>query len=420
MKRYYWLKLKKEFFKQKTIKKIRKLPGGETHLVIFLEMLTLTSETDGVIVYEGIEKSPEEELALALDEDVDAVRMTVNLLRMLNLLEDCSNGNYFLPDAVKMTGSESESAERMRRLRQKNKSEDAEKIAGKTTILLPSGSKKNGASHCDADVTQAETSHCDAGVTQKMAVLSRTIPNNASAKTDSQKVKISIEAAQTLGSEKGIRENCVTLCGNVRNSDEHKEKELEKNEDMLLTNQPSNKYSSNIKSAVYSNNNFNRANARVIEEKHEETSTQNDSNKYEGNKSLDGWMEKANKNSLSESEVEGLFQKFMKEYPRPTKRQGDAKNVFKRLVFDYGVDPYDLVDSAVNYAKHVLEQKTPERFVKMPQNFLAELTWQKHMPTVWKRCPKCHGAAYYEGKDGYIFCDCNKRYSQIPVLTNII
>ena len=120
-KRYYWLKLRKEFFKQKTIKKMRQIPGCEVYALIFLEMLTIATETEGIIYFEGVESSPEEELALVLDEDVNAVKMTVNMLRMLHLLEDSTNGDSFLPDAIKMTGSESESAERMRRSRQNRK-----------------------------------------------------------------------------------------------------------------------------------------------------------------------------------------------------------------------------------------------------------------------------------------------------------
>ena len=87
-KRYYWLKLRKEFFKQKTIKKMRQIPGGEIYALIFLEMLTISSETEGIIVFDRVESTPEEELALVLDEDVNAVKMTVNMLRMLHLLED--------------------------------------------------------------------------------------------------------------------------------------------------------------------------------------------------------------------------------------------------------------------------------------------------------------------------------------------
>lgn len=236
-KKYYWLKLKKEFFKQKTIKKMRQLPGGEVYALIFLEMLTIATETEGVIYYENIESTPEEELALTLDEDVNAVKMTVSMLRMMNLLEDCKNGDFFLPDAVKMTGSESESAERMRRMREKHKvdNENTQKIESGNTGLLPE------ASHCDAGVTESDASHCDGDVTEcnegKTGMIPNMpasesgkigiIPNMPAPENGSQKVKNSLEAATALGLDDSTTDTSVTLCKNVQNSDEHKEKEIE-------------------------------------------------------------------------------------------------------------------------------------------------------------------------------------------------
>ena len=38
-KRYFWLKLHKDFFKRKEIKRLRKIAGGDTYTIIYLEML---------------------------------------------------------------------------------------------------------------------------------------------------------------------------------------------------------------------------------------------------------------------------------------------------------------------------------------------------------------------------------------------
>ncbi|WP_302487504.1 phage replisome organizer N-terminal domain-containing protein, partial [uncultured Ruminococcus sp.] len=34
-KRYYWLKLKEDFFRDKVMKKMRKIAGGDTYVVIW-------------------------------------------------------------------------------------------------------------------------------------------------------------------------------------------------------------------------------------------------------------------------------------------------------------------------------------------------------------------------------------------------
>lgn len=435
-KKYYWLKLKKEFFKQKTIKKMRQLPGGEVYALIFLEMLTIATETEGVIYYENIESTPEEELALTLDEDVNAVKMTVSMLRMMNLLEDCKNGDFFLPDAVKMTGSESESAERMRRMREKHKAdnENTQKIESGNTGLLPE------ASHCDAGVTESDASHCDGDVTEcnegKTGIIPNMpasesgkigiIPNMPAPENGSQKVKNSLEAATALGLDDSTTDTSVTLCKNVQNSDEHKEIEIDKDKDILISNHPSNEDISSLKSAVDSNYNITRVNARTIEESAktdadhpEEPSTQTGDPVQDESQSLDGWMDGSKKNvAMPEAELETVFQMFRENYPRRAGKLAVIKKIFREMVYLYRIDPYDLATAAAKYAEHVKNEETKERFIKMPQNFLTELTWVRYIPVYRKHCPKCHGKGIYEDKDStgrtfMTYCDCQDRYKKL-------
>lgn len=118
MKKYYWLKLKDDFFKQKTIKKLRKIAGGDTFTIIYLKMMLVAIKSEGKIFHEGIETNFHEELALDLDEDEENVRMTINYLLNHGLMEESSN-QFYLPESVQNTGKESESAERVRRHREK-------------------------------------------------------------------------------------------------------------------------------------------------------------------------------------------------------------------------------------------------------------------------------------------------------------
>ena len=61
-KRYYWLKLKEDFFDQKEIKKLRRIAGGDTYTIIYLKMLLLSIKNGGKIMYEAVEDSLAEEL----------------------------------------------------------------------------------------------------------------------------------------------------------------------------------------------------------------------------------------------------------------------------------------------------------------------------------------------------------------------
>jgi uncharacterized phage protein (TIGR02220 family)/predicted phage replisome organizer len=119
MKKYYWLKLKDDFFQQKTIKKLRKIAGGDTFTIIYLKMMLVAIKSEGRILHEGIETNFHEELALDLDEDEENVRLTINYLLNHGLMEESLN-EFYIPESVQNTGKESESAERVRRHREKS------------------------------------------------------------------------------------------------------------------------------------------------------------------------------------------------------------------------------------------------------------------------------------------------------------
>lgn len=122
-KRYYWLKLPDDFFRQKPIKKLRKIAGGDTYTVIYLKMLLISLKNDGKLYFDGVEDNFCEELALELDEEKENVKVTVQFLMAQDLLKLIDESEYELTECSRMVGSESASAERMRRLRDKKTSQ---------------------------------------------------------------------------------------------------------------------------------------------------------------------------------------------------------------------------------------------------------------------------------------------------------
>lgn len=120
-KRYYWLKLKEDFFKSKRIKKLRKTDKGDTYIIVYLKMQLLAMKKDGFLTYTGLEDTFEKEVALDLNEDEENVTKTVEYLFKTGLIETKDNINFFLPFSVENTGSENDSAKRVREFREKKK-----------------------------------------------------------------------------------------------------------------------------------------------------------------------------------------------------------------------------------------------------------------------------------------------------------
>ena len=120
-KRYYWLKLKDDFFRSKAMKKLRRIAGGDTYTIIYLKMMLNSITNGGILYYDGVEDDFCNELALDLDEDVENVKMTVAFLTAQGLLEQKKADEFFLPEASDSIGSETTAAARMRKSRETRK-----------------------------------------------------------------------------------------------------------------------------------------------------------------------------------------------------------------------------------------------------------------------------------------------------------
>ena len=120
-KKYYWLKLKNDFFNQKIIKKLRKIAGGDTYTIIYLKMQLASIQNNGRLVFEGVESTFAEELALELDEDLENVNVTLAYLQANKLIEIVEDDEYLLTAVPDVIGSETRDAERKRLSRAKQK-----------------------------------------------------------------------------------------------------------------------------------------------------------------------------------------------------------------------------------------------------------------------------------------------------------
>lgn len=122
-KRFYWLKLQEDFFRQREIKKLRQIAGGDTYVIIYLKFLLLALKTDGKLFYEGIEEDFASEMALEIDEAEENVAVTVNFLISKGILLSTSPSEYELTTCPEMAGSETDSARRMRLMRNRQSSQ---------------------------------------------------------------------------------------------------------------------------------------------------------------------------------------------------------------------------------------------------------------------------------------------------------
>ena len=114
-KKYYFLKLTSSFFKDKAIKKLRKLPGGDTYALITLEIFLEALENNSRLYYDGIEDTFAKELALAINESPEAVQVAVDFLLSCGWLVEETDDTYYTPKGAEMSGQMSARTERRHR-----------------------------------------------------------------------------------------------------------------------------------------------------------------------------------------------------------------------------------------------------------------------------------------------------------------
>lgn len=118
---YYYIKVSDEFFKQKEMKKLRKIAGGDTYTIIYLKMLLLAAKQNNKLYFDGIEDNFAEEMAIELDEDPDNVKMTLSFLQKYKLIQIISQDEYELTRCNEVVGHLSDEALRQRRCRERKK-----------------------------------------------------------------------------------------------------------------------------------------------------------------------------------------------------------------------------------------------------------------------------------------------------------
>ena len=128
-KRYYWPKLKKDFFDGKMIKILRTFENGDKMIMTFLKLELHSLENDGYIYYENMLPTFEQELAVAIDEDTELVKTTLETLLRFGAIRKEDENKYYITALEDCIGSETKDASRMRRKREEQCSPKSEQCS---------------------------------------------------------------------------------------------------------------------------------------------------------------------------------------------------------------------------------------------------------------------------------------------------
>ncbi len=116
-KRYFWLKLKMDFFKRNDIQLIESNENGKDYVLFYLKLLCESLDNYGSLRFSETIPYDERMLSIVTGTNIDVVRSALKLFVNLKMIDILDDQTIFMNEIDKMLGSESKSAERVRKYR---------------------------------------------------------------------------------------------------------------------------------------------------------------------------------------------------------------------------------------------------------------------------------------------------------------
>lgn len=134
-KKYYYLKLKENFFDSEDLKIIESMENGYLYANLYLKMILLSLKHEGRLVFKGRIPYDEKMLATVTGIDIDHIRCGIKILNDYGLIELLESGVIYMSDIQSLIGRGSSEAERKAIYRKKISTE--KKIMGQCPGQIP-------------------------------------------------------------------------------------------------------------------------------------------------------------------------------------------------------------------------------------------------------------------------------------------
>ena len=119
-KKYYWLKLKRDFFKRHDIRIIEEMPNGKEYILFYMKLLLESIDHEGALRFSETVPYNEQMLSVITNTNIDIVRSAMNMFIELNMMDIFDDQTIYMSEVEKLIGFETQWAEKKRKYRDKN------------------------------------------------------------------------------------------------------------------------------------------------------------------------------------------------------------------------------------------------------------------------------------------------------------
>lgn len=113
-KRYYWLKLKRDFFKRHDIQIVEAMPNGKDYILFYLKLLVESVDHEGCLRFSDTVPYNAEMLSVVTNTPVETVNSALGVFSKLKMIEVLRDETIFMNAVQSMIGSETMAAVRKR------------------------------------------------------------------------------------------------------------------------------------------------------------------------------------------------------------------------------------------------------------------------------------------------------------------
>ena len=144
-KKFYWLKLKRDFFKRHDIRIIEEMPNGKDYVLFYLKLLLESIDHEGSLRFSDTIPYNEQMLSVVTNTNVDIVRSAMKLFIELGMMSICDDQTIYMAEVDKLIGSavDNDGANRVRRFREKKKQEALPSVEGALQNVTDSVTEDN-------------------------------------------------------------------------------------------------------------------------------------------------------------------------------------------------------------------------------------------------------------------------------------
>lgn len=121
---YFWLKLKKDFFKRHDVRIMENMENGKEYILLYLKLLCESVDHDGNLRFSESKPYTADMISSITDTDKNIVTEALRIFEQLELLEIQDDGTFYMTKVPKMIGSETDWARKKRDFRQKKQEDE--------------------------------------------------------------------------------------------------------------------------------------------------------------------------------------------------------------------------------------------------------------------------------------------------------